>query len=219
MTLAEFAAPIRSLGGIVYLASPYTHKDAAVREWRAVAACKAAAALMRQGLVVFSPVAHSHHVAKFGGVAPCDLDFWMHQDLPMVGKCSAIIVLDLPGWQDSKGVNRECLNATANGMGAWHLDPALVPIEPWNPVPMRTDLIPVVALERIAERFTEGIAKHGETGGILSPTATVAECLGHLKNHLAAYERGDRSENHLAAIGCNAVAAIAAEERAREEKP
>lgn len=51
---------------MIYLASPYTHSDVHVREWRFREACRAAAALLRAGITVFSPIAHSHPIAAFG---------------------------------------------------------------------------------------------------------------------------------------------------------
>ncbi len=44
---------------MIYLASPYTHVDAAVRESRFDAACLATSTLMRAGLTVYAPIVHS----------------------------------------------------------------------------------------------------------------------------------------------------------------
>ncbi len=51
---------------MIYLASPYSHPDAVVREYRFRAACQAAASVMRSGQHVFSPIAHSHAIAEYG---------------------------------------------------------------------------------------------------------------------------------------------------------
>ncbi len=51
---------------LVYLASPYTSSDIAVCEERYQAACRATAALIRAGQVVFSPIVHSHPLVAFG---------------------------------------------------------------------------------------------------------------------------------------------------------
>ena len=61
-------------GHLIYVASPYSHADARVREQRFDAACRAAAALMRDGQRVFSPVAHSAPIARYG--LPTDWAFW-----------------------------------------------------------------------------------------------------------------------------------------------
>ena len=51
---------------MIYLASPYTHHDPEVRLERYRAVCRAAAGLIRQGRVVFSPIAHSHAITEHG---------------------------------------------------------------------------------------------------------------------------------------------------------
>ena len=55
---------------MIYLASPYTDLNPAVREARFQAACRSAAERMRTGHVVLCPVAHSHplfpHPAAIG---------------------------------------------------------------------------------------------------------------------------------------------------------
>jgi len=58
---------------MIYLASPYTSDDPAVRQQRFEAACRAAAAMIRQGQTVFSPIAHSHAICAFG--VPLDWRF------------------------------------------------------------------------------------------------------------------------------------------------
>ncbi|MCP4786572.1 MAG: DUF1937 family protein [Fuerstiella sp.] len=48
---------------MIYLASPYSHSDANIREKRFRDVCRTAARLMRNGDVVFSPIAHGHPIA------------------------------------------------------------------------------------------------------------------------------------------------------------
>jgi hypothetical protein len=105
---------------VVYLASPYTHADPAVMEWRYRAAVAAAAYLMQQGAVVFSPIAHSHAIgAVLGKQAGGNLDpnthaFWMRQDLPMLRRADRLVVLTAPGFAESRGVSDEVEFALAN---------------------------------------------------------------------------------------------------------
>jgi hypothetical protein len=51
---------------MIYLASPYSHPDPAVREARFREACRAAAKLMRLGQPAFSPIVHGHPIAVYG---------------------------------------------------------------------------------------------------------------------------------------------------------
>ena len=98
----------------VYLASPYTHSKPEVLAERCEAAQKAAARLMRAGVTVFSPIAHSHGIAGF---LPEELrrdnEFWLRQDLPLLARCDELWVLCLPGWEDSLGVQEEIAFAHA----------------------------------------------------------------------------------------------------------
>ena len=99
--------------GFTYLASPYSHPDEDVRLERYEAACRAAARLMDQGEVVFSPIAHSHPIELVGQPKKPTHDFWMRQDRPILQHAAKLAVLMLPGWQNSKGVSEEVMIAHA----------------------------------------------------------------------------------------------------------
>ena len=92
---------------LVYLASPYSHPDPAVRFNRFQAVCRAAAKLMREGHQVFSPIAHSHSVALFGDIGAGAHDFWWRQDEPWLRRADALYILKLDGWEQSEGIARE----------------------------------------------------------------------------------------------------------------
>ena len=93
---------------MIYLASPYSHRDAAVRRRRFRAACRAAAAMLAKGLMVYSPIVHSTPIAACG-LDDMDHDFWMHVDRPYLEWCHMVMVLTLDGWRDSRGVNAEII--------------------------------------------------------------------------------------------------------------
>ena len=101
---------------IIYLASPYTAPtDEDWKEkYRYKQACYAAASLMQQGHTVFSPIAHSHGVARF--VPDHSHDFWMSQDLPFLDFAAKMIVLTLPGWEKSRGIKQEIEHARDKGI-------------------------------------------------------------------------------------------------------
>ena len=90
---------------MIYLASPYSHPDAAVRHARFLAVCETAATMMRAGLLVFSPIAHSHPIAEFG--LPKGWDFWEEYDMAFIEMCYECAVLCIDGWEESKGVQAE----------------------------------------------------------------------------------------------------------------
>ena len=90
----------------IYLASPYSDPDPDLREHRFRAACEKAGILMAAGHIVFSPIAHSHPIAKV-----CDLpkgwDFWEKYDRTFIEWCDELWVLMVPGWETSKGIAAE----------------------------------------------------------------------------------------------------------------
>lgn len=112
---------------MIYLASPYSDPDSNVRFERYRAACIKTAQLMKEGLLVFSPIAHSHNVALFGAMyghaLPLDFEYWQKWAFEMLLGCDAFMVLRLPGWQESKGVMAELELAQAGRMNIQYIDP------------------------------------------------------------------------------------------------
>ena len=106
---------------LVYLASPYSHPSPEVRHQRFEAACNHAARMMRDGLFVFSPIAHTHPIALHGGL-PLGFDYWREYDERMLSACDELQVLMLAGWKESVGVNAEIAMATARGMAITYVE-------------------------------------------------------------------------------------------------
>ena len=92
-------------GDIVYLASPYTHPKKRVKLIRFRKAARAAAVLIKQGLFIFSPITHTYPMEEYG--IPGDWEFWKAYDEKLLSICSRMIVLCLPGWEESVGVQAE----------------------------------------------------------------------------------------------------------------
>ncbi len=89
-----------------YLATPYTLFPLG-REEAFQMACRVTAHLMRAGVPVFSPVAHSHPVAEYGDIDPTDHEIWMRVDRPMMEAASGLIVFEAAGWRQSRGTQAE----------------------------------------------------------------------------------------------------------------
>lgn len=95
---------------IFYIATPYSqYAQGREQAWRD--ACAAAATLIKRGLFVFSPVAHSHPIAEFGDIDPLCHKTWMPLDLAMLDECAGLVVVMMPGWRESIGVQREIAHA------------------------------------------------------------------------------------------------------------
>jgi|SRR5918911_2515278 hypothetical protein len=67
----------------------------------------------------------------------------------------------------------------------------------------RYDLIPLVALKRLAERLTMGAGVHGEDNYKRGGDAFWRDTVNHGLEHYLKWVDGDRSEDHLAAVMCN----------------
>ncbi len=113
---------------LVYLASPYSDPDPVVRQARYDAACRAAAWLIRQGHLVFSPIAHTHGISRYG--LPGDWKFWERHDRRMLQCCDRLVVLTLDGWRQSRGVQAEVAIARKLGKPVGYLAPDLPTVSP-----------------------------------------------------------------------------------------
>ena len=77
-----------------------------MREERFNAACAATAAMMRDGLMIYSPIAASHVLACKHQLLG-DWQFWQAYDELIVSRCDRLWVLTIPGWDRSAGVAAE----------------------------------------------------------------------------------------------------------------
>lgn len=91
---------------LIYLASPYSHPEAEVRQQRFETVCHVAAKLMAEGKHVFSPIAHTHPIALKGDL-PLGFDYWEEFDRKMIAACGELWVVRMDGWETSKGVKAE----------------------------------------------------------------------------------------------------------------
>ena len=100
-----------SVGPLFYLASPYTHADSRIMQLRLEAHSCAAAHLIQQGVNVHPPLLATAPLAEQGIKHP---QGWYAYDAAFLRACEGgVIVLTLPGWQESFGVRAEVLAALA----------------------------------------------------------------------------------------------------------
>jgi hypothetical protein len=112
--------------GFIYLAQPYSSPDPAVIEYRVEHCFKATAKLMSEGRIVFSPIVHTHELGKW---IPERLasqhEFWMKQDIAILRHASILVILQLPGWDVSKGVAQEIMVAELCQIPITFMEPAV----------------------------------------------------------------------------------------------
>lgn len=97
---------------MIYLASPYSHDSADIRNDRHRKVLRAAAALMNHDQKVYSPIVHGHalHTHIKSALAE-DHAWWMTHCNEMVDKCESMTVFCIDGWKESKGVQMEIARA------------------------------------------------------------------------------------------------------------
>lgn len=105
-----------------YLASPYNHASAEVRQERYEAAVRALAELLHHGKITFSPIVHHHPVACLRDLGR-GWDFWKKVDTEYLKRCDVLVVLTLDGWRESVGVRAEIEIAELLGMPIQYMEP------------------------------------------------------------------------------------------------
>ena len=107
---------------MIYLASPYSDPDPAIREIRFKAVCMCAARLIYKDLHIFSPIAHSHVIAVAGGL-PTYFAYWRAFDLAMLKISNHLWIYTYPGWKDSTGIADEMKFAKNLGLDPRFIGP------------------------------------------------------------------------------------------------
>ena len=98
---------------LIYLASPYAHPSAEIREARLEAARHVCGRMVSEGRMVMSPLVYLGELAHKGVHPP---QGWYAFDLQLLARCDELLVLQLPGWEDSRGVLVEIAGAQTKGM-------------------------------------------------------------------------------------------------------
>ena len=106
---------------MIYLAQSSSHSDPAVRQWRLDAARKATASLVRTGLIVLFPIAHSYPLTQYNLAR--DGGFWQRHDRAHLEACSEMAILTLDGWKEGTGVNAEIRIAAQLRLPVLLIDP------------------------------------------------------------------------------------------------
>lgn len=116
--------------GFWYLATPYAkwhggHEDA----FRHAAAL--GGRLLAKGVHCFTPIAHSHPMAENApSLGHADHSIWMPFDKQFVDAAFGIIVADMDGWRESKGVTMEVNWAREQGKPLWLMSPEDLSVQP-----------------------------------------------------------------------------------------
>lgn len=95
---------------LIYLGSPYTHKDTDVMQKRFELVAEVTARLLNKGHIIYCPIAHCHPIAEMYDL-PRDSDFWYKHNITVLRHCQALWILALDGYKESTGLKREIVFA------------------------------------------------------------------------------------------------------------
>lgn len=88
-----------------YLASPYSRYPAGTEAaYRDV--CALAARLFKAGVLVYSPIAHTHAIATIGGLDG-HFEQWKGFDEALIAASCGMIIATMDGWRESAGIAAE----------------------------------------------------------------------------------------------------------------
>jgi hypothetical protein len=101
---------------MIYLAAPYTHDNPLIQAQRAAIITRVAAAIAATDRPVFSPITHGVALVEHLPIELVrDHAFWMRQCMAMLIKADVLLVLMMPGWTSSRGVQAEIAHARKTG--------------------------------------------------------------------------------------------------------
>ena len=107
---------------MIYLASPYSHPDLAVRNRRFSQAVHTTLELQADGVNVFSPIVYGHAIATWQEEREYLLEEidttaagWQAFNFEMFNLCNSMKVIGLVGWVESIGVTMELEWAASRG--------------------------------------------------------------------------------------------------------
>lgn len=89
----------------LYLCSAYSKRpnlDQACEE-----VCEVAGKLLAAGVMVFSPICHSHQIAMSSTIDPLNSKLWMRLNEALAPICRAAVVVEMDGWRESDGIAEE----------------------------------------------------------------------------------------------------------------
>lgn len=107
---------------MIYIASPYSHTDRAVRQQRYEKVFRYTANLKMQGVVCFSPIVYGHQFHEAGHM-PINFEAWQAFNDHMLLAATSMHVLRLPGFDTSAGVKHEVVFADRHGIPVRYITP------------------------------------------------------------------------------------------------
>jgi len=115
--------------GFWYLGSPYSKYPDGIEE-AARRISEIAGALIRLGIPVYSPIAHTHPIAIASGMDPLDHEIWLPADEPLARAAHGLLLAQMRSWDTSYGLSEEQKIFRDDGKPVVFIDPRDLDIEP-----------------------------------------------------------------------------------------
>jgi len=107
---------------LIYLGGPYTHPSRLVMQTRFKTLTIIAGRLAHKGLFIFSPVTHGHQIEYYAR-PKISYKYYVEHGIEMLSRCDALYIACIKGWELSRGLGAEILEAHRLAIPALYLDP------------------------------------------------------------------------------------------------
>ncbi len=107
---------------MIFISSPYSHKDKKIEHERYVETCKYAAWLFSLNEKAISPVIIGHPLLQHEKL-PGDFTFWKNYSFDLLNNCQQLHVLELDGWEESVGIQHEIIYAQSKEIEVVYIRP------------------------------------------------------------------------------------------------
>lgn len=107
---------------MLYLASPYSHKDSAVVNERFLKAEAAVHYLLSNEIWVYGPIVHCHEIARKYSL-PKDFAYWQNYNKHVIERSDKFVVLTIDGWKESVGIAGEYAHAYEHNLEIGLMNP------------------------------------------------------------------------------------------------
>lgn len=106
---------------LIYLSSPYSHEDSAVRHRRYQLAMLTVTHFLHRGQYLYSPILHNHPIVCHNDLASHAQ--WLEYDYAILDRCDEMWILKIDGWRTSHGVIAEAHRCNVRGVKYKFIDP------------------------------------------------------------------------------------------------
>lgn len=127
---------------LAYLATPFTDTADPTLAW--LQACQIAGRLMRAGIHLFAPIPHSQGICCHSTISMRDHQFWLDQNELILRRCDVLIVVQMDGFESSRGIAHEIAAFVDMGKPIFDLDPVnlMLSKRSFQPIPARSSESP-----------------------------------------------------------------------------